>query len=119
LKQTNPEAAELARIIFSGVMPEQQPTTPSPAPVVAAGASGDVETESNLPWWRVDYNIFDLAKNIGAKLHSEQKRASNAAIAKGIEKRINDIERSKGRNRTAPNHDTIRGLLTGWAWRPE
>ena len=34
LEQTNPEVAELARIIFSGVMPEQQATTPGPAPVV-------------------------------------------------------------------------------------
>ena len=44
LEQTNPEAAELARIIFSGVMPEQQPITPSPAPVAAEGASGSMET---------------------------------------------------------------------------
>ena len=96
-----------------------QATTPSPAPVVAVGASGGAEPKSNLPWWQVAHDIHDMAQNIGAKFHSEQKRASNAAIAKEIEKRINDIERSKGRSRTAPNHDTIRGLLTGWVWRPE
>lgn len=93
--------------------------TAPPAPVEAVGASDDVEPKSNLPWWQLAYDIHDMAQNIGAKFHSEQKRTSNAAIARAIETRINDIERSKGRSRKAPNHDTIRGLLTGRVWRPE
>ena len=92
---------------------------PPPEPVPPESASGAVERKSNLPWWQVAYDIQDMAQNIGAKLQSEQKRTSNAAIAKEIEKRINHIERSKGRDRCSPSWDTIRGVLTGSAWRPE
>lgn len=49
LEQSNPEAAELARIIFSGVMPEQQLTTPSPAPAVNESASDGVEPDKAGP----------------------------------------------------------------------
>lgn len=91
-----------------------------PVPVVTGSASGAVEErQSNLPWWQVAYDIHDMAQNIGARLQSEQKQTSNTAIAKEIEKRINDIERSKGRDRCSPNWDTIRGVLTGRVWRPE
>ncbi len=40
LEQANPDAAELARIIFSGVMSEQGATTPIPAPFLTGSASG-------------------------------------------------------------------------------
>lgn len=82
-------------------------------PVIAAG--GDVH--SDLPWWQEAHDIFDMAQNIGATLQSQHQKPSNTAIAKRIEARINDIERGKGRERKAPNWDTIRGLLTGWKWR--
>lgn len=100
-------------------------TTPSPTPesqavpVVAASAPGDVKPISNLPWWQVAYDIHDMAQNIGATRHSKAERTSNTEIAKEIEKRINDIERSKARDRRSPSWDTIRGVLTGWTWRPE
>ena len=87
--------------------PEQNTATPAPAPV----------PQLNLPWWQVTHDIPELWQNIGATLHSQQKSTSNIAIAKEVEKRINDIERSKGRNRKAPAWDTIRGLMTGWKWR--
>ena len=45
LEQTNPDAAELARIIFSGVMPEDL-ATPSVAQVVALVLPNDHEAES-------------------------------------------------------------------------
>lgn len=99
--------------------PQPQVMTPSPAPVVAVGALGGLEPNSNLPWWRVAYDIHDMAQNIGAARHSKSERTSNTEIAKEIENRINDIERSKARDRRSPTWDTIRGVLTGWAWRPE
>lgn len=75
--------------------------------------------ESDAPWWMLEYDIFDMAKNIGGKLHSLHEPASNAAIAKEIEKRINGEERRKGRDRVAPNHDTIRGRFTGMSFKPD
>ena len=93
--------------------------TATPAPGVAASASGGVESISNLPWWRVTYDIHDMAQSIGAARQSKSQRTSNTEIAKEIEKRINYMERSKARDRRSPSWDTIRGVLTGWAWRPE
>lgn len=49
LERSNPDAAELARIIFSGVMPEPQAMTFSPAPVAAAGVSDGVEADKTGP----------------------------------------------------------------------
>lgn len=69
-----------------------QPDAAPDAPVVDAPAS---EPGKALPWWQVAYDIHELAETIGAKLHSAQKRTSNIEIAKGIERRINDIEQSK------------------------
>ena len=43
LEKSNPDAAELARIIFSGVRPEQQHATPLAAPVGAVGHTRDPE----------------------------------------------------------------------------
>ena len=83
------------------------------------GASGGGEPEFDLPWWQTKHNIFDMAQNIGARLKSQSKRTSNTAIAKEIEKRINDIERSKATGKQSPNYDTIRGVLTGWKWKPD
>lgn len=91
----------------------------APDPVVAERESGGVEPERNLPWWRASYDIHDMAQTIGAKLQSEGKRPSAAAVSKEIEKRIRDVERSRGRDRSAPNHDTIRGVLTGWRYKPD
>jgi hypothetical protein len=96
--------------------PENLAFEPQVTPVLPVTASGG-ELPSDLPWWRAAYDIFDLAQNIGAKLQSEHKRTSNTEIAKRIEVRINEIERSRGRDRKAPNWDTIRGVLKGWQWR--
>ena len=93
------------------------PETPA-APVEIDCASGSTP-ESKLPWWQLSYDIPDMAQNMGAKLQSELMRPSNAAIAKRIEARINEIERGKGRDRKAPNWDTIRGVLRGWQWREQ
>lgn len=49
LEQTDPEAAELARIIFSGVMPVQQATITDPAPLVAACASDGLQPDRDRP----------------------------------------------------------------------
>ena len=93
-------------------------TTTHAAPMVKSDSTAP-EVEPNFPWWRTAYDIFEMAQNIGAKRHSGQARPSNSAIAKEIAMRISDMERSKGRDRNAPNHDTIRGVLTGWKWRPQ
>ncbi len=71
------------------------------------------------PWWQTKHNVFEMAQNIGSRLNSQGKRASNAAIAKEIESSINGIEHNKATGRTAPNWDTIRGHLTNWQWKPE
>ncbi len=89
---------------------------PQAEPVEIDCASGSTP-DAELPWWRVFYDIPDMAQNIGAKLQSETRQPSNIAIAKRIEARINEIERSSGRDRKAPSWDTIRGVLTGWRWR--
>lgn len=88
---------------------QQEPPIPTATP----------PKEANLPWWQVKYDIFDMAKNIGGSLHAGHKRASNAAIAKEIERRINSIERSKATNNISPNWDTIRGALTNWKFKPD
>jgi hypothetical protein len=99
------------------------------APVVTEQTGGDAacagasdgsaaNSDANLPWWRVKHDIPEMWKNIGASLHSRQKQPSNAAIAKEIEARINDIERSKATGRKSPDWDTIRGVFTGWKWKP-
>ena len=99
------------------VRPLQRSTAPAqtktPAPVAIESAP---KPKSNSQWWEDSYDIPELWQNIGATLYSQKKRTSNTAIAKGIETRINDIERSKGRDRVSPDSDTIRGKLTGWKW---
>jgi hypothetical protein len=81
-------------------------------------AKDNLNTELNLPWWQTSHDIHEMWQNIGATFHSQSKRTSNSAIAIEIEKRINGIEKSKGRDRVAPDHDTIRGLFTGRKWKP-
>ena len=88
-----------------------EPAAAEPVPTVA--------DDKALRWWRTAYDIPELAKNIGDKLHSEGKRTSKIAIAKEIESRINAIERSKGKNRKSPNWDTIRGVLPKWRKSPD
>ena len=83
-------------------------------PVALVADVAPVADDSPLPWWRTDHDIQELAKNIGDKLHSDGKRTSKVAIAKGIESRINVIERGKGKDRKSPNWDTIRGVLPEW-----
>lgn len=85
-----------------------------PTPVEIENAA---ESELNVPWWKAAYDMPELWQNIGATLHSQNKRPSNSAIAKEIEKRINQTEKSKGRNRASPSWDTIRDVFTGWAWK--
>lgn len=95
----------------------QSPAPESQAAPVEIDRAAGSAPQSDLPWWQAAYDIPEMAQNIGAKLQSEHKRPSNTAIAKRIEVRINEIERSKGRDRKAPNWDTIRGALIGWQWR--
>jgi hypothetical protein len=113
-----------ARALLAGPdQPNVETPSPAPAPpavpVVADSAPGGVKPIPNLSWWRATHDIHEMAQNIGAARHSKGERTSNTEIAKEIEKRINNIERSKARDRRAPNWDTIRGVLTGWTWRPE
>ena len=92
----------------------------SAAPVPAA-AESTPSNETNCPrvqWWRKDYDITDMAQNIGSRLHSDSKKPSSSAIAKEIEKRINAIERNTGRDRTSPNLDTIRPHVPKWRQTP-
>lgn len=81
------------------------------------GATAGVEPE--LPWWQTKYDIFEMATNKGASLKANRESTSNTAIAKEIEKHINNIERSKATGKTSPRWDTIRGVLTGWRWKPD
>ncbi len=91
------------------------PAQPAPAakPVPA------VADDARLQWWRTAYDILEMAQNIGAKLHADSKRTSKVEIAKEIERRINAIERGKGRDRVAPDWDTIRGYLPQWRKAPD
>ena len=84
---------------------------------VAESASGSAEPKSKLQWWQTAYEIVELWQNIGAKLDSQKKRTSNTAIAKEIQKRINEIQRNKGLEQCSPNWDTIRGVMIGWKWK--
>jgi hypothetical protein len=90
--------------------PKATPVVQHAAPAIASEAAA---------WWQVKHDVFVMAQNIGSRLNSQGKRASNAAIAKEIESAINGIERGKATGRIAPNWDTIRGHLTGWKWKRE
>ncbi len=71
-----------------------------------------------LPWWQTAYDISELAQNIGAKTQAKGDKPSQTNVAKGIATRINDIERSAGRDRRI-NSDTVRSALNGWKFEPE
>lgn len=81
-------------------------------------ASGNKDGVSDSPWWMLRYDIYEMATNIGATLHSQHKKVSNAAIAKEIATRISGEERRTGRNGAAPSWDTIRGKFTGMRFNP-
>ena len=91
----------------------------SPHSGVIADASDGDEVNPGLQWWQESYDIPELWQNIGARLHSQKRLTSNTAIAKEIEKRINEIQKGKGLNRVSPNWDTIRGKLYGWKWKTD
>ena len=88
-------------------------------PMGTEGASDGDEVKPGLQWWEESYDIPELWQNIGARLHSQKRLTSNTAIAKEIEKRINEIQKGKGLNRVSPNWDTIRGKLYGWKWKTD
>jgi len=130
LKKANPDAEELARAILSGI--ELEDDLVADAIDEASNSSGapantglfikekvNATVDAGKPWWQTEYSIMEMAKNKGASIQASGRNPSNAQIAKEIAKHIANSERSKGSDRKPPNHDTIRGLLTGWSWKPE
>jgi len=90
-----------------------------PDPITISSDVPTVDDKANTPWWQEKYDIMEMAKNKGASLKAKGSNPSNAAISKEIANHIANAERSKGSVFSAPNHDTIRGLLTGWRWKAE
>ncbi len=77
-------------------------------------ATADEPDAPSLQWWERD--LFELAQNIGDKLHSQHERPSNSRIADEIATRLRNIERSKASERKTPAADTVRKRLAGWEW---
>ena len=102
-----------------GVAPVDVPTETTTQLGAGSMVAPVEEPNKEVQWWRAKYDILEMAQTIGARLQNQKKRASNTSIAKEIEKRINDIERSKGSEQRSPHWDTIRGVLTGWKLKPE
>jgi hypothetical protein len=76
-------------------------------------------TDKTGQWWETKHDIFEMARNIGARLKSQGKKTSNTEISKEIEKTINGIERGKASGLVSPSWDTIRGRLAHWRWKSE
>lgn len=116
---TGYEVHSLSDAFIKEPRPTPAQTATMPAPVVTETASDSDEVKSGLQWWQESYNIPELWQNIGARLYSQKKSPSNTAIAKEIEKRINEIQKNKGLDRVSPNWDTIRGKLSGCRWKTD
>lgn len=102
--------------------PELVPDTAKTVPAVVTVQADTVAAPTiadSLPWWQKSYDILEMAQNIGATLQSQNKRPSNTAIAGAIAQRIADIERGKGRTPPPLAGDTVRGVLTGWRFKPD
>jgi hypothetical protein len=108
-------------------VPPEQATVSVPPDQTTEAATVKLGKVKKLPWWQVEYQIHEMAQNIGAKFHEEDQKkpkpdpdaTSVHKISVEIEKRINDMERRSARDRRNPSSDTIRGSLTGWKFTPK
>ena len=70
-------------------------------------------------WWEIEFDIFEMAQNIGASKRANNNPHSNVVIAAEISSRISSIDQRKGKNRKRPSQSTVRKKLNGWKLAPD
>lgn len=105
------------------------PSTSLP-PVLASSKAGNAKhAESGQQqgeWWETEYNLLDMAQNIGERLNGDNSKhqvkirypTSVRKISEEMARNIANSERRKGSIKPLPAADTIRGRLTRWKFKP-
>ena len=91
--------------------------------------TAQVDRGRKLIWWKDEYDIFELAQDLGNVAHDKMKRAvspacrtrekptSSNSLAKVVAARIADDERRRRTDRCVSAR-TVRKALTGWEYKP-